>query len=80
MTNNATQTLAPRPLEQTPTVPLSVSDDIRQMLENRRDALLRELAGIEKQLAIAPTTRQLRQWWRNAGRGFTCPHCGGALD
>lgn len=35
----------------------------RRYLEDRRNALLRELAGVEKALGITPTTKELREMW-----------------
>lgn len=50
--------------------------------EARRDALLRELVGLERDLGYGqegkPTTSRLRKLWRQwCGR---CPHCGRGLE
>ena len=37
---------------------------LNQYLEKRRHVLLMELAEVENQLAIKPTTKQLREQWR----------------
>jgi hypothetical protein len=36
-------------------------------LEDRRSALLRELAGVERALGIKPTTKELREMWHRGG-------------
>lgn len=44
--------------------PLQIElERFRRYLEDRRDALLRELAGVEKALNIQPTTKKLREMW-----------------
>lgn len=37
----------------------------KQFLERRRDLLLQELADVEKQLGISPTTSELRKAFRD---------------
>lgn len=48
-------------------------DEIMQRIDRiqlgRRDALLVELAAIEKDQKIYPTTKQLREWWHAKQRG-----------
>ena len=38
-------------------------EKLTRYLEDRRNALLRELAGVEKALGITPTTKELREMW-----------------
>ena len=38
-------------------------EKLTHYLEDRRNALLRELAGVEKALSITPTTKELREMW-----------------
>lgn len=40
----------------------------RAYLESKRHALLIELAAVEKELGIKPTTAQIREWWRQVNR------------
>ena len=44
----------------------------------RRDAILMELAELERQLGSTPTTSELRGWWRQH-QGI-CPHCGEKIN
>ena len=38
-------------------------EKLAHYLEDRRSALLRELAGVEKALGVTPTTKELREMW-----------------
>ena len=48
----------------TPALPTTYQEEISRMLRDRRDALLMELSGIERQLGVSPTTAQIRALWR----------------
>lgn len=44
-------------------------EKLHRYLDKRRDALLDELATIERIRGIHPTTKELRKWWREGGLG-----------
>ena len=64
-------TMTPVPLYDDPLPSADVDvilDSLRQYYEGRRDALLRELAAVERELGYGgsknPTTAQIRNWYR----------------
>lgn len=82
MTTNDKQTITPVAEFITATATLDeIAVLVVSMVANRRESILRELSGLERDLGYGgdkkPTTSQLRAMWRRLGG--RCPHCGGEL-